>query len=357
MHTLIIMCLIALNLLIPFLYFFFTPLEEGKVKYIMRGKTFYRLVFSLRNTAYDQEGDLIIEQKGGHGHRGINFFGYTFINRFVERVDWFTWSWKELRLNKETKKMEVIVREEKTNFLYVSTFPYALSADDAEDLNGKGVAYSAEFGLRAIKPYMARFEIGAADATIQSLGMAGTKNYFGSVKFADALSEIRKGGTGIKKEEEGREFSEVILEMNTKLPANPIKNFITSTGHIIDYANLINVDLAGINKEKLVEAIQAQQIETELGEAAVTKATYKKKVRAQEAEAESNYEDKVGGAKNRVLKERYRIKTYNDRAVAVSANEAIENNQNLTQLAVSNSGGNGFLVTVPMTPSTKGGKP
>ena len=363
MYALLSWLLLAIILATLVLFLCFTPLEEGKVKYVRRGRMYKKLLFAKKDHAYDEKKDLIVKSPGSIGNTAGSpiVYGYVYTGLpLIDSIYWFPWSWKQFINDPNDASLQVIrVRGEKTNFLFIIPYAYAISSSTAEDKNGQALVYQFEVGLEVVKPRLARFGIANPDDTIQSQLMSIAKNYFGSVEFEDALSEIEKvsGGKGMKVKDLTKndtfksEFSQLILSANKKIPSNPKESFISITGHKITYANLINIDFAGKDVDALRQALTANKLAKENGKAALTTAKYSNMVLVNTSKAEASAITNKGTATNKILKERYYIKSKDALAAQVAFSEGIEGS-NVEVLAIGE-GGKTFLPTIPMTPKKR----
>jgi len=289
---LIVGCIIViLFLFFVFCYYVLAPKNvlftfgrENKATYVMVGKKFSGKVILPSKTLYVNTDETDSEHKmydiknfENDPFRSstelkkrfarFNIFGMywvgipPFYSIYERRQQWL--EWKSLEGGKRT----IILRDEMTPYLITKPFEYAMMLEEAEDKDGMPLNL---FFTVTLKP------------TNAVLPMFGNDNAYGQVQ-TKCLSEVllftktktftTLGGDNKTPNVANDEFSLLLCKLNETIPGNVTGDGITKIlGYMIDDAKLDKVEIAGKNKDLLIDASTYEYVAKEKKKAMIAEA-------------------------------------------------------------------------------------
>ena len=252
----------------------FTRVPEGTVKAIMRGASFERLVMSFKGYHLNDPGESWYDQSIpawevlSHGQNedtkydsrpafmrqaGVYFVGFLPSFTSVKR---YQFSWTEPKLDLKTNKQISWSRDEETDFIYVSNFPYIMNLSGAECADGIPLDVKFQVVLRVTNPYKALFDTENWHETVVGEILRLGRDFVGSRTYKELLSETPKGktdntGTTV---DDGESFSCKIVKLTNELPDDRSdadtheKGLSGNYGVTVVTVNVEEVEISGENK-------------------------------------------------------------------------------------------------------------
>lgn len=260
----------------------FTKVREGTAKAIMTGDTFHHFLLSHRGyhlndprwkkvddddrydnslpaweviknpnaelpEKYDDRGWLL--RKLGLFWVGLPPFRSVYEYNFV---------WNEEKVD-ATGKPHLWNRENRTNFIYTSKFPYLVVIDSAENKDNLPLDGKYQLTLQINNPFSALFLTQNWLESVEAYSNRQARNFIGAHTYAELVSETKQDGSGDQR------FSTAIVELNETLPGQTDKKIGTKkqNGVTIISADLqqleISGDQAGTIRDATLKAYTANQ--------------------------------------------------------------------------------------------------
>jgi len=163
----------------------------------------------------------------------------------------YSFSWNEDKVG-TTGDSELWHRDEDTDFIYTSIFPYLITIDSAETSDRLPLDGLYQLTIRIVNPFKALFETENWLESVSAYANRQARNYVGENTYADLVSETMKTGG----ESGAGSFSTSIMALNATLPGQPPENggTISQNGVTIVSADLQQLEISGDDAGKIREA-------------------------------------------------------------------------------------------------------
>jgi S-ribosylhomocysteine lyase LuxS involved in autoinducer biosynthesis len=200
------------------------------------------------------------------------FFDMYWIGVYPFRqIDYQRQQWIEWRIDKDTKQLELIVRNELTPYLVTKQFAYGQWLMGAENIDKLPLDLKFTIFVKPTNAVRPRFLVDASYSQLQGIVLATAALYLKMKTFESLQSS---GPTNLPNEHD--EFSQVLCTLNDKIPGmadipvldgegNPTTdangkaimmtpNIINLLGYKLMGAKIHDVSIAGPNKEEISQA-------------------------------------------------------------------------------------------------------
>lgn len=327
--------LLMMTFALPFLLFpwlaeeniLFAKVNEGTVKTIMRGDSFDRFIMSFAGYHLNDpskawynkpevfaDWEVVPHEKGTDNryedrswllkHLGLYWVGWP----WASSVYVYEFRWNETESAAGTGKEEIRPRNEPTDFVYVSDFTYAIVTDGAETKDRLATDELTLVTVAVRNPYLSLFAGEDWMRRITSAINRDVRDFIGQHPFDKIISE----------KSEWREFSKGLIELNTRLPDDPISEphpgLKGRYGVEIRAADLQSIELAGESKKMNQEATAKEYVARQEAIAATLA-----------ADANAYAIKKIADAEAAALKMRLEvIKEHGDAGIALAGYDAIQ---------------------------------
>lgn len=189
--------------------------------------------------------------------------------------------WSEWRLDPNDGKDKIISRVERTPYLIIKEFEYAITTAEAEDK--KGVPLDLVFTIiiipvNAVKPIF-NVDKGYEQLKRQAIAQA---NLYTREKTFESFNADNSTPDKINMDE----FSDVMRELNDHIPGTKDKGIKETLGYEIRSAKIESISIAGENKKKLLGISTLKYEAEETGKALVIKKTAERDGKLLEADGE-----------------------------------------------------------------------
>ncbi|MBU6214927.1 hypothetical protein KGM48_03795 [Patescibacteria group bacterium] len=261
--TVAVIFIAAMFLLPPWLAeecILFTKVEEGTARAIVRGGSLERFVMSFAGHHLNHPGkkwydpslpdwEVIPHEKGSDHlyddrswllrHLGLYWVGWP----WASKVYIYDFAWNETQAAKGSGKEEIRPRNERSDFVYVNHFTYAIVTDGAETEERLATDELTLVTVAVRNPYRALFVAEDWMRRITAAINREVRNFVGSHSFKELVSS----------KEEWTELSGRLVGLNDKLPDSP-DGLRERYGVEIRAADLQSIALAGDSKRLHEEA-------------------------------------------------------------------------------------------------------
>lgn len=259
---------------------------ENRCMFIMRGKKFSGKVILPSFTLFiDSNFDVkTFDGSLPQGEKKKDFLGMhwigipPFYSIYTYHFQWLEWK------SESDGKRSIKLRNEDTPYLICKPFEYAMVAEEAEDINGMPLDIYFTVTLMPTNVLLATF------GNDNAYGQVQTKCISQVLLFAKEKTFSSLGGDNQTPNVTQDEFSTLLLKLNNKIPGSPEEEGITKVlGYKITDAKLDKVEVAGDNKQKLLDASTVAYVAKENANAEVEKARGMKAV----FDVQEEYYDKI----------------------------------------------------------------
>ncbi len=194
-------------------------------------------------------------------HFGIYYYGlYPF-----KQVHSYTFDWTEQRIKEGTNDYEPWHRVARTSFIYVKRFSYWVRLLAAEDEDNIPLDLDYLLTVMVNNPYKALFSIGDWLARTIADANNRAKTFTGASTFEDMTKERTK-----RDQAQVNEFSSNVLQINDNVwTEHGLGGTRESYGVTVAAVSLVEVALAGENRQVLAAATTAKIVAKKNAEAAV----------------------------------------------------------------------------------------
>jgi len=172
---------------------FFTFVEEGTCKMVMRGREFERVLIEWKGHTLDDNGD-VIEGKETPGFfkqifGGLRFYGIPFFQNIYKYRQRWTHLHEDGTVKEHDEELDfVFLKEDLYVFEFVSTDTEAI-----EDINGMPLSVTVAMPMRIVNPYEAMFVARRWLAMISGIVKAATRRFIARYRYREDLLDMRAG--------------------------------------------------------------------------------------------------------------------------------------------------------------------
>ena len=249
---------------------FFTTVNEGTVKAVMRGDSFERFLMSFeghhlndpKRRWYDnskRDWEILSHKKDQDDEfddrpnwlrkLGLYWIGFPWANSIYV----YEFEWNETKVDKTTGAEQIYPRAEATDFAYVADFTYAIKTVGAETSDRLPTDELTLVTVAIRNPYRALFSGEDWMRRITAAINRHVRNFVGQKTFKELLQA-----------DKGTNFSNPIINLNSKLPDDPLQmengGLKGRYGIEIRTADLQTIELSGDLKQKSEEATTREYV-------------------------------------------------------------------------------------------------
>lgn len=205
--------------------------------------------------------------------KGVVFYGFWPFHQ----IHRYRFKWTEERVKADGSR-EPWRRDEMTSIMYVETFVYHVRLEGAEDSGGQPLDLSYLLSVRINNPYKARFAVTDWLERLTADSNNAAKIWVGQHTFSEITSEKHKDS-----DESG--FVQALKKLNYNLPTeHEDKGAPEVIGVTVVASSLQQVEIAGSNRQALVEASTAVVVAERRKQATIIEAEGRKQAAILEGE-------------------------------------------------------------------------